>query len=266
MTTLTRRSLVFVAMMATALISGCVSTGVTPEVRQALAPTGELRVGVYPGSPTSMIRDPATGEVKGVSIDLGKELAARLEVPFKIVQFERVAQVVEALRMGVVDFTVTNATEARAKDMDFSAPILAIEQGYMVVSGSPVSTLAEVDRPGVRVGVTQGSSSQSVLSSQFQHATLVTAPSLAAAVELLSSRKVDAYATNKSVLFELSDQLPGSRVLDGRWGLERMALAIPKGRDNGLAYIRKFAEEARSAGLVKQAADKAGVRGTANTE
>ncbi len=261
-----RRSLLCIAATTTLLIIGCVSAGVTPELRHSLAPTGELRVGVYPGSPTSMIRDPASGEVKGVSIDLGRELAARLGVPFKIVQFERVAQVVEALGNGMVDFTITNATEERAKHADFSEPVLEIEQGYLVMPGSPVAAIADVDKPGVRVGVTQGSTSLSVLSRQFQHATLVTAPSLAAAVEMLSARKVDAYATNKSVLFEIADQLPGSTVLAGRWGLERMSMAIPKGRDHGLSFIRQFAEQARTEGLVKRAADRAGVRGTTDAE
>src|SRR5271154_5351823 len=64
------------------------------EIRQVLAPSGTLRVGVYPGSPTSLVRDSATGEAKGVSYDLGKELAVRLGVPFTVVEYPRVAAVV----------------------------------------------------------------------------------------------------------------------------------------------------------------------------
>lgn len=260
------RLLGFIAPMAAPLLTGCGRIAVPPDLRQALAPTGKLRVGVYPGSPTSMVRDPVSGEAKGISFDLGKELASRLGVPFEPVEFGRIAQVLEALKIGAVDFTVTNATAARAKDMDFTAPVLDLELGYLVISGSPVSTIADVDRPGIRIGVTQGSTSQSVLSRQFKHAALVPAPSLKGAIEMLSLRKVDAYATNKAVLFEISDQLPGSRVLDGRWGLEHMAVAIPKGRDHGLPYILKFAEDARSEGLVGRVAGKAGLRGAANTE
>jgi polar amino acid transport system substrate-binding protein len=260
------RLLGFIAPMAAPLLTGCVSIAVTPDVRQALAPTGKLRVGVYTGSPTSMVRDPVSGEAKGISFDLGKEFASRLGVPFEPVEFGRIAQVLEALKIGAVDFTVTNATAARAKDMDFTAPVLDLELGYLVISGSSVSTIADVDQPGIRIGVTQGSTSQSVLSRQFKHAALVPAPSLKGAIEMLSSRKADAYATNKAVLFEISDRLPGSRVLDGRWGLEHMAVAIPKGRDQGLPYVRKFAEDAKSGGLVKRLASKAGLRGIANTE
>jgi polar amino acid transport system substrate-binding protein len=77
------------------------------------------------------------------------------------------------------------------------------------------------------------------------------------------SPAVDAYATNKANLFEMSDALPGSRVLDGRWGLEHLAMALPKGRDAGLAYLRTFVEEAKSEGLVARAAARVALRGVA---
>ena len=236
------------------------------DVVKDLAPTGKLRVGVYPGSPTSMIKDRASGEMKGVSYDLGRELAVRLGVPFEPVVFQTLSELLAAVKSGLVDFTGTNATAARAKDMDFTAPVLEIELGYLVLSGSPVSTLADVDRPGIQVGVTQGSTSQSTLSREFKNATVVPAPTLKSAIEMLSLRKVDAFATNKVILFEMSDELRDSRVLDGRWGLEHWAFAIPKGRDKGMVYLRKFAEDAKSEGLVKQAVERVGLRGTARTE
>jgi polar amino acid transport system substrate-binding protein len=83
---------------------------------------------------------------------------------------------------------------------------------------------------------------------------------------MLSLRKVDTFATNKAVLFGMSDELPGSRMLDGRWGLEHLAVAIPKGRELGMAYVRKFAEDAKSEGLVDHAVERAGLRGTVNTQ
>ena len=83
---------------------------------------------------------------------------------------------------------------------------------------------------------------------------------------MLSGHKVDAYATNKAALFEMSSQLPDSKVLDGRWGLEHFAIAVPKGRDRGSDFLRKFAEDAKSEGLVKKAADRAGLRGIAKPE
>jgi polar amino acid transport system substrate-binding protein len=65
----------------------------------------------------------------------------------------------------------------------------------------------------------------------------------------------------KPILFELSNQLPGSRVLDGRPGIDPHAMAMPKGRDLGVAYARKFVEDAKSEGLVKAAIERVGMRG-----
>ena len=250
------------------LLTGCAGTSTvpSPEIKQALAPTGKLRVGVYPGSPTSMLRDPASGEVKGVSVDLGKELAKRLGVPYEQVEYQRVAEVVEALKSGAADFTITNASPARAKDVDFTQPLVSIALGYLVVSGSPIATLADIDRPGIRVGVTQGSTSQSTLPRELKNAVVVTAPNLNAAIEMLKQRKIDAFATNKAILFEMSDSLPGSRVLDGRWGVEYLAIAIPKGRDEAMVYMRNFVEDANSKGLVTRAVERAGLRGTVKTD
>jgi len=119
-----------------------------------------------------------------------------------------------------------------------------------------------VDRPGVRIGVTQGSTSQGTLAAIYKQASLVPAPSMAAAAEMMRSRQVDAFATNKGILFELSDGLPGSRVLEGRWGLESLAIAVPKGRDVAGLWLAQFVRDVSTQGLVQRAAERAGLRGT----
>jgi polar amino acid transport system substrate-binding protein len=245
------------------LTAGCASPliGPTAEERQALAPAGKLRVGVYLGSPTSWVKG-AAGEDRGLSVEIGKELAKRLDVPYEQVEFARAAAALDALKAGQVDFTITNATPARARDMNFTQPLLALELGYIAIPGSRVALIADVDRPGVRVGVSEGSTSQTTLARELTSATVVAAPSLKLAADMLSKGQLDTFATNKAILFEMSDQLPGSRVLDGRWGLEQLAIAIPKGREAALPFLRRFADEVNSSGRVKQAAERAGLRGT----
>jgi polar amino acid transport system substrate-binding protein len=260
-----RRLIRLAALAFIAAVAACAGPGPRPdgEAARALAPSGKLRVGVYAGSPTSMVRDKASGEARGLSYELGRELAARLGVPFEPVEYPRVAEVVEAIKAGQIDFTVTNATPARAQDIDFTAPILALELGYLAPRGSKIAAADDVDRPGIRVGVTQGSTSQATLSRTLKSATLVTAPTVKAAIDLLANGGIDVYATNKAILSEMSDQIPGSRILDGRWGLEHMAIGYPKRRDAGAAYMSRFAEAAQSEGLVRRAAQRAGLRGMA---
>ena len=233
------------ALVGIALLAGCASQPaavaidapavVDTEVRRVLAPTGVMRIAVYAGSPTSLVRRAGTDDAAGVSVDIGRELAHRLGVPARLVEFERVEQVIDALRSGEGDVTITNASAARALLVDFTVPLVALELGYIVMPGSPVASIADVDRPGIRVGVSQGSSSQATLGRTYRQASLVPAPSLKAAAEMLQERRIDAFATNKGVLFQLAVGLPGARVLDGRWGTESLAIAVPKGREPGKA-------------------------------
>jgi len=262
------RTRVLLLASAAALLAGC-ATGVlapTPETRQILAPSGKLRIGLYPGTPTSILPGRAPTEARGVGHDLGKEMARRLGVPDEVVVFSNNAEVLAAITSGKVDVVFTNASAARAKEMDFTAPYMEIELGYLVPRGSPISSLAEVDRPGVRVGVTEKSSSDATLTRDLKQAVVVRAPTVKAGAGMLATGKIDAYATNKATLFEMSGELPGSAVLAGRWGVERHAIAIPKGRDQGLPFANKFAEDVKSEGVVKAAAAKAGLRGLVEGE
>jgi len=236
------------------------------EVRQALAPTGTLRIAAYAGSPTSLVRQPGSDEARGMSVDIGREMAKRLGTPARIVEFERVEQVIDSLRNGDADMTITNASAARAALIDFTEPLVALELGYLVMAESPLRAVAEVDRPGIRVGVSQGSSSQATLGRLYQSARLVPVPSLRAGADMLKENRIDAFATNKGVLFQMADGLPGARVLDGRWGAESLAIAVPKGRDTGKAWLERFTSVVRQEGLVQRAAQRADLRGLAATE
>ncbi|MBR0713216.1 ABC transporter substrate-binding protein [Bradyrhizobium liaoningense] len=228
--------------------------------KQVLAPGGSLRVGIYPGSPTSMVTD-AAGKPHGLSYDLGGELAKQLGVAVDYVRFQRVADIVTAIKNGEVDFTVTNATPARANDVSFSQPVLSIELGFLVPANSAISNVDEIDRADVRIGVTKGSTSERTLPQKFKSATIVPAESVKAVIEMFSRGEIDLYATNKPTLFEMSDQMPGARILDGNWGLEHMAVAIPKGRENALPFVNHFVQEVQTGGTLDAIQQQAGLRG-----
>ena len=83
---------------------------------------------------------------------------------------------------------------------------------------------------------------------------------------MLKESRIDAFATNKGVLFQMADGLPGARVLDGRWGAESLAIAVPKGRDAGKPWLERFTSAVREEGLVQRAAQRAGLRGLAEAE
>ena len=238
----------------------------TPEARQALAPTGSLRVGVYAGSPTSLVQNPKTGERLGVTLELGQRLAQQLGVPVQVIEFPRVAEVIEALKREQVDMTFTNASPARARDVRFTRPLVKLELGLLLPPQSPVTRFAQVDQAGLRVGVSQGSSSQAALGQQLKLAQLVPVASLEVAQQMLRSGQLDAFATNKGILFELREKLPDFKVSDDRWGLENLAIAVPKGREAGHAFLDALAEQVTRTGQLAAMAERAGLRGLAKSE
>jgi polar amino acid transport system substrate-binding protein len=208
-----------------------------------------------------MVRN-AKGETVGVAHDLGHALAARLGVPAKVVKFERLALVVDAVKTGAVDFTFTNASEARAKVVSFTPPLIQLELGYLVPPNSAIRDVNEVDKPGVRVGVSQGSSSQAALGKSLTQAKLVAADSVKKAQDMLRQGEIQTFATNKAILNEMAQGLPGFQVLDGRWGLENLAIAVPQGRDVGMDYLRQFARDVQTSGELQAIIRKVDLRGT----
>ncbi|MGA8899326.1 transporter substrate-binding domain-containing protein [Bradyrhizobium sp.] len=252
--------------MAAAVLAGSAFGAFAQDVKQILAPKGKLRVGVYYGSPTSMVRDPRTDEVHGLTFDLGHELAKRLDVPFEQVNYQRISDVLEGMKAGDVDVTVSNSTPARAASVTFSQHLLTIELGYLVTATSPITTVADIQKPGLRIGVTQGSTSQGTIPKLLPNATVVPAENYKRGVEMLEHGEIDTYATNKPTLFEMSDQMPGSRVLDGRWGEEHLAVAIPKGREAALEYIQQFIQDVQTNGLLAQSVERSGLRGAVKSQ
>lgn len=255
-------SLARVALLAVAIIGLLSAPARADGEAKLLAPSGTLRVGIYPGSPTSMVND-AAGKPHGLAYDLGGELAKRLGVGIDYVRFQRVADIVTAIHDGQVDFTVTNATPARANEVSFSQPVLAIELGFLVPANSPIGKVENIDTAGVKIGVTKGSTSERTLPAKFKNATIVPVESVKIAITMFGSREIDLYATNKPTLFEMSDQMPGAKILDGNWGAEHMAIAIPKGREDALPLLNRFVAEEQSSGALDTIQQQAGLRGAA---
>lgn len=247
------------------LLSGCAgirsTTAPAPDVRQAFAPTGKLRVALQEGNALNVMKDPVSGEIKGLGFDLGKELARRLGVPFEPVLYPSIGAILDSGRSGSWDVAHFGFSPERAKEFDYAPVHLEVEFGYLVPNGSALSTMTDVDRPGMRVAVQEKSGPDAFFTRSLKNAALVRAPSNPGALEALKSGRADGMGSIKPILFDMSNQLPGSRVLDGRPGIDPHALAMPKGRDRAMPYLRQFLEDAKSQGLVKSAIERAGLRG-----
>ena len=226
-----------------------------------LAPTGKLRVGINYGNPILAQRDAGSGELRGIAVDLGRELGKRVGAPVELVGFESAGKMFDAAKAGAWDVAFLAVDPGRAGDISFTAPYIEIEGTYLVPAGSSVREVADVDRKGVRVGVSAKSAYDLFLSRSLQHAELVRGPTNNAGFELLLAGKVDVVAGIRQHLVANAQRLPGSRVLEGRFMAIQQALGTPKGRDVAAKYLREFIEDVKASGLVAQAIERSGIRG-----
>jgi polar amino acid transport system substrate-binding protein len=236
-------------------------TAPSPDAKAALSPTGSLRV-AFVSTSIYATKDPKTGELKGVGVDLGHDLARRLGVPFNPVVYSNVSTLIAGAKAGEFDVALMGINAERAMALDFSAPYMEVELGFLVRAESPIAGIADVDRTGVRVGVLEKGGSDLQLSRTLKNAELVRAASAADLYLLLGAGKADAIAATKTALFVEADKLPGSRVLEGRFLVEPIGAGVPKGRNPAAAaYVGTFVESAKADGQVKTAIDRAGLRG-----
>ena len=230
------------------------------DLRESLAPTGKLRASLYLGGPTNVIVHPTTGEMKGVGYEIGKELARRLGIPYEPVIYKTPKLLVDDIESDNWDVAFIARSSTREKIMKFSETYLSLEQGFLVPTDSSIKTMEEVDRPGIRVGVPAGGSVISRVAGVLSDEQLVEV-GMPRAAALIRSGAVDVFSANKGNLYQISDQLPGSRVLDGYFSVDEFALGIPTGRKIEMSLLNELIEEIKSQGLIEAASKRAGVRG-----
>ena len=252
-----------IAMLApVVLLAACASAPVPPPAAVAdLAPTGKLRAAINYGNPVLATRDPATGGPRGVSVDLARELARRLNVEVELVTFDAAGRVFDALKTGAWDVAFLADDPARAVDIAFSPAYIEIEGAYLVPVGSPIRANADVDRAGTRIVVGRGSAYDLYLTREIKAATLVRAPTSPVVVDVMVADKQDVAAGVRQQLEADAKRVAGVRVLDGRFMVIRQAMGTPRPREAGARYLAAFVEDMKASGFVRRSIDRHGVDG-----
>jgi polar amino acid transport system substrate-binding protein len=233
------------------------------EVLRTLAPTGKLRVGVLMVWYFAL-EDKTTGTLKGVIPDLATELARRAGVPVELVKAENPGRMIEGFRSGALDVTIIGITADRAEAMDYGPVVLDLQTTYLVPAGSTIQSIAEIDRPGVRILVPQRSAQEAHLKKIITRATMISVPveQPRHAVEMLKAGQADAFSHVVPMLASAQPDLPGSRILPGSYYNVPIAIAVAKGRGAAAAdYARAFAQDVKRSGFVLEAITRAGLTG-----
>jgi polar amino acid transport system substrate-binding protein len=225
-----------------------------------LVRAGKVRVALYL---PQYSKDPATGQLRGWTIDLVHALGERLGVEGVPVEHQTPPLALACLKSGACDVAIMGIDPIRAAEVDYTPPFAQLDYTYLVPAGSSMQSFADADRPGVRIAVVRNHASTLALTRILKQATLVYAEMLGPAFELLRTGNADAFASVRAELIHYSAQLPGSRLLEDSYGANLNAMAVPKGQAAGrLDYMSEFIDEVRASGFLQRAIDRSGLGGT----
>jgi polar amino acid transport system substrate-binding protein len=233
----------------------------SPEIVSELAPHGVLRAGINMSNFLLVTGSSPSGDPEGVSPDMAREIAARLGVPVRYVPFPKPGELADAAGKDVWDIGLIGAEPARAEKIDFTTAYVEIEATYLVPAGSPLQTLADVDRPGVRIAVTARAAYDLWLERNIKHATLVRSSSLDAAYDQFVAEKLDALAGLRPRLLTDIRTLPGARILDGQFTAVQQAIGTARGNKAAAAFLQSFVDEVKKSGFVAGLIEKHNARG-----
>jgi ABC-type amino acid transport substrate-binding protein len=225
--------------------------------REVIAPKGVLRTAINFGNVVLAHRGPTLAESSGVSVEIARELARRLDVPLELIAFEGAGDVVKVAKDDVFDVAFMAIDPKRAADLGFTAPYVLIEGGYMVRIASPLKDAGEVDRPGTRMTVGNASAYDLYLTRTLQHAEITRAPTSAEAIDLFLREGFDVAAGVKAALAAYVATHEGVRLLDGRFMVIEQAMVTTHGAE-AVRYISALIEELKASGFVQRGLTESG--------
>jgi polar amino acid transport system substrate-binding protein len=250
------------AVLALSLVSSCMTSPKVPDAaRSELAPTGNLRAGMNLGNALFTTKDAASGELRGVSVDVMRELASRLGVPVEFVVHATPGDVADASTAGTWDVAVLAIEQARAEKIAFSPAMTEIEATYVVQKNSPLQSVGQVDASGIRISAPEKAGYELYLTRTLRNATLVRTKSVQASIDLFNERRADALAGLKPALLESMSKIPDGRLLEGKFMTVNHGLGVPRERPAAAEYLKAFVEEMKASGFVARSIERHGVQG-----
>jgi len=234
---------------------------IDPVVVAELAPTGTLRAAINLSNFLLVTGKAANGDPVGVSPDMAAEIARRLGVVVKYVLYPDPGGLADAAERGEWEIGNIGAEPQRAETIAFSAAYCEIESTYLVPAGSPILSITEVDRPGVRIA-TKGRAAYGLwLENNLRHAKLVPTDSIDSSFDAFVEQGLDVLAGLRPRLIKDVERLPGARILDSQFSAVQQAVGTPCKNTAAAAWLADVVEELKASGFVADLISKHEVKG-----
>jgi polar amino acid transport system substrate-binding protein len=248
-----------ILLIATSIPEGAFGqTAISSEI----APTGKLRVAMNSGTPVLLMRTSDRKITGGVALEVGKVIADKIGVPFELVPYPDSSRYIQSFGKGEWDIGFGARTPLVAEKADFIVDVLLNDFLFVAAPGREFADAVQVDRPGVKIGVGQDSSSDQFLSRTLKSAELVRRSGVDQSIEAMRSGQVDVWAASASNVEQLANRLPGAKIVPGTFTIDRTMVILPKGRSSAAqAKVVEIVDEAKKTGVVQKALEKTGVRG-----
>src|SRR5688572_6152246 len=233
--------------------------------RTPLSKDGGVRAAYLASNPAQAVKDPATGEARGVVVDLVRELARTRGVTVTLVPLASPQRVIDAVRNGNAEIGFVAYNPERAGPVEFSQPYLLVNQTFLVRDDSPIRSIRDIDQQGRKLGATRADSIALYLRRTLKQGQLVELDNAGpdAVMRMLGDGTIDAFGANRQRLTDMARGAKGIRLLaDDLYGVEQ-TIIVPGGRNDALEAVNQFIDEVRGSGLLEKAIERSGVIGIA---
>ncbi|MEW2404327.1 transporter substrate-binding domain-containing protein [Streptomyces sp. NPDC046862] len=221
----------------------------TAAVTRDLAPMGVLRASINLGNRVMAQGTPTAPS--GVTVDIAREIGARLGVPVELVCFDAARKSYEAMAAGQADICFLAVEPAREAEVAFTAPYVVIEGVFAVPGDSAIATVADVDRVEVRIGVKRGSAYDLFLSRTLRHASVVRGDE---GVDVFRAQGLEVAAGIRQPMSEFVATHSDVRLIEDRFMEIRQALGTTRARrPETVRFLRDVVEELKAGGFVADA-------------
>jgi len=231
------------------------------EAKAQLTKNGVLRAAINLANNLLVKGEAANGDPEGVAPDMARAIAEALGAKVSYVTYQSPGLLADGAAEEAWDIGLIAAEPSRAETIAFTAAYAEIEATYLVPTGSPIGSVEEVDRDGVKILVSGRSAYDLYLTRSLKHAELTRGQGTDATFELFTCGGFDALAGLRPSLLSLEMKLDGSRVLDGYFTSVQQAIGTPKSNDAGAQFLSEFAEGSKANRFVDLLIEKYGLTG-----